>query len=135
MAFTSGTGAGASAAPAQGQHDRVGVEPLVDVVDVLGDVVLELEPERDRLGHVDRRTREPVAREQEAVLVVRPGSAGVGVALALPAATLLPSVRRTKPVVTTRSSASRPLLTTVWISSCFCTTIGRMATELSSLTT
>ena len=62
-------------------------------------------------------------------------SAGAGVALALPTATLLLSVRRTKPVVTTRSFASTPLLTTVWVSSCFCTAIGRIATVLSSLTT
>jgi len=50
-------------------------------------------------------------------------------------ATLLPSVSRTKPVVTTRSGGSTPLSTTAWISSCWVTVTGRIETVLSSLTT
>src|SRR3974377_1206955 len=53
----------------------------------------------------------------------------------LPMIPFVPSVSRTKPLVTTRSPTARPLLTTVCISSCFCTTIGRIAAVLSALTT
>ena len=46
----------------------------------------------------------------------------------MPTETLTPSVSRPKPVVTTRSGELTPLATTVTVSSCFCTVIGRIAT-------
>src|SRR5204862_3190858 len=60
---------------------------------------------------------------------------GGGADSALVTATAAPAVRRAKPVVTTRSSASRPLAMTACVSSCCDTVTGRTATLLSGCTT
>src|SRR5262249_4019146 len=54
---------------------------------------------------------------------------------ALETVTCVPSVRRPKPVVTTRSSACRPVATTACTSSCWVSRTRRTVTLLSSLST
>src|SRR5215470_11348821 len=60
---------------------------------------------------------------------------GTGVSSGLPTATLAPSNRRAKPVVTTCSPAVTPPVTTACTSSCCDTVTGLTVTDLSSFTT
>jgi hypothetical protein len=76
-----------------------------------------------------------VVAEPAPLAASAPAGALAGGSSARTTATRAPSLRREKPVVTTRSDAAMPLVTTAVVSVCKPTVMSRRATRCSSWTT